>query len=583
MEFFVLGPVEVRVGGSAVQLGGHKQRGLLALLLLNAGEVVPAERLIDALWGERPPPSALNSVHVYVSQLRKALGDGRLVTREPGYLLDVRPDELDARRFERLLGEARTVRARGNPSGAKELLVEALALWRGSPLADLGHEEFAQGEIARLEELRLVALEERVGADLELGRATDLVPELEELVRSNPLRERAREQLMLALYRSGRQAEALQAYQAARQTLVEDLGLEPSDSLRQLQRAILAHDPVLAPPARPNDAAPSVTRRRPRRWIAAAVALAGAIVVAFVALGRGSSAVAVSANSIAIIDPKTSRVIGDVQVGSGPNAVAFGAGGVWVANGGDGTVMRIDPRTRKVVSTIGIGADVSDVAVGFGSVWVANGNDGTLTRIDPLQNAVQATFRFGSSNGLSPQPLFSVTTGDHGVWVTRGDRLLRIDPASGQVTLSVGVEPPVGLAEHDGIVWVTTTVDHVLQLAATTGLVTGSVSLPDRGIAPLLARNSLWMIVGNPGEAPRASKIWQIDPDTGSTTATAPGAFAVDLAAGAGAIWVACSNGTVVRIDPATDEAAKTFQIGHEPSAVAFGARAVWVAVRSAT
>src|SRR5207244_1322582 len=128
-----------------------------------------------------------------------------------------------------------------------------------------------------------------------------------------------------------------------------------------------------------------------------------------------------------------------------------------------------------------------------------------------------------------PQPLYSVTTGDHGVWVTRGDGLLRIDPDSSHVTLRVRVEPPVGLVEHDGIVWVTTTVDHVLQLAATTGLVTGSVSLPDRGTAPLLAHNSLWMIVGNPGEAPRASKVWRIDPDTGSTMATAPGAFGIDL------------------------------------------------------
>ena len=211
-EFRILGPFEARENGRALAIGAGKQRALLALLLLDAGDVVSTDRLIDALWGERPPASALNSVHIYVSQLRKVLGEGCLITSGHGYLLALEPEQVDLGRFERMLGEGRELLARGEAKSASEVLRAALALWRGPPLADLASEPFAQGEIARLEELHLAALEERIEADLALGRHDQLVPELEALVRANPLRERLRAQLMLALYRSGRQAEALETY-----------------------------------------------------------------------------------------------------------------------------------------------------------------------------------------------------------------------------------------------------------------------------------------------------------------------------------------------------------------------------------
>jgi YVTN family beta-propeller protein len=579
MQFNVLGPLEVREGERAVYVGTGRQRTLLAILLLNANEVVSTDRLIDALWIAGPPPTAAKALQGHVSQLRKLLGQESLLTQSPGYVLRVERAQVDSSRFEDLVAEA----AVAEPAQAARILREALLLWRGAPLPEFAFDEFAQPEIGRLEELHVTALERRIDADLELGGHSDVIGELATHIEQHPLRERFREQLMLSLYRSGRQAEALQAYQSARQALVDELGLEPSERLRQLQRAILSHDRALESPLPPAEEAP-VRRFRGRRWwIAAAASLAAVTVGALVALGGESTALAVNANSIAVINAKTNRVTADVPVGSGPDAVAVGAGGVWVANRDDGTVTRIDPRTRRVVSTIGIGGDVSDIAVGFGSVWVADGNDGTLTRIDPSQNAVQATFRFASASSLAPQPVYSVTTGDRGVWVTRGDRLLRIDPVSGRVTLRVRLEPPVGLAEDQGTVWVTTTVDHVLRIDADSGAFTGKTSLPDRGLAPVLTDGSVWMIVGNPGEAPAATKVWQLNPATGSATATAPGAFGVDLAAGAGSVWLACSNGTVSRIDPATDQLAKTFRLGHEPEALAYGDGSVWVAVQSAT
>jgi DNA-binding SARP family transcriptional activator len=234
VEFRILGPFEVLENGQALALAAAKQKALLAMLLLRANQVVSSDELIGALWGDGPPETATKALHVYVSQLRKLLGRERIVTRAPGYLMRVEPGELDLEQFERLVEE-----------GGRERLVEALALWRGSPLADFAYERFAQLEIGRLEELRLAALEEWVESELAVGRHAELVGELETLVAEHPLREGLRGQLMLALYRSGRQAEALEAYQHARRELVEELGIDPGRALRELHQAILNQDPAL--------------------------------------------------------------------------------------------------------------------------------------------------------------------------------------------------------------------------------------------------------------------------------------------------------------------------------------------------
>jgi predicted ATPase/DNA-binding SARP family transcriptional activator len=246
LDYRILGPLEIGLDGSPFTVKGRKPRALLALLLLHRNELVPAERLIDDLWGEDPPATAGNTLQVYVSQLRKVV-EGELVREGPGYRLQVEPDRLDSERFERLAGEAASALGRRAYVEASELLTEALALWRGPPLVDVQYESFAQAEITRLEELRLAAIEGRIEAELGLGHHGEVVGELEALVAENPLRERFRGQLMLALYRAGRQADALEAYQEARRVLLDELGLEPGPELRELEQAILRQEEALSP------------------------------------------------------------------------------------------------------------------------------------------------------------------------------------------------------------------------------------------------------------------------------------------------------------------------------------------------
>jgi DNA-binding SARP family transcriptional activator len=266
MEFRILGPLEVADRERAIAFEAAKQRALLGLLLLHPNEVVSRERAVGELWGERPPATATKVLQTYVSQLRRALGAGLITTRAPGYLLEIEEEQLDAGRFRRLVAEARRLAASGERAEADVLYREALALWRGPPLADVAFESFARNEVGRLDEERLDALRSRIDCELALGQHEQLVTELEALVRQHPLRERLRGQLMLALYRSGRQADALAAYQDARRTLVDELGLEPSRELQGLEKAILIHDATLdaPPPVEPAGAfsAPRVPARK---------------------------------------------------------------------------------------------------------------------------------------------------------------------------------------------------------------------------------------------------------------------------------------------------------------------------------
>jgi len=253
LDFRILGPLEVVGESGALRLGGPKRRGVLAILLLNANRVVPIDRLADDLYGDATPASAVTQLQGHVSQLRKLLDPDRpagapgslLETREPGYLIRVAPEQIDLQRFEQQTESAVRALARGDAADAAAGLRRALDLWRGPALADLAGEPFAQPAIARLEELRLGALERRIEAELALGRHLELVGELEALLREHPFRERLRGQLMLALYRSARQTEALAAYREARRVLVESFGVEPARALQELERAILRQDRAL--------------------------------------------------------------------------------------------------------------------------------------------------------------------------------------------------------------------------------------------------------------------------------------------------------------------------------------------------
>jgi YVTN family beta-propeller protein len=575
-EFRVLGPFEVAERGQSLDVGVGKQRALLALLVLSTGEVVSTDRLIDALWGDRPPASALNSVRVYVSHLRRALGNGRLLTRGRGYLLTVELEQVDLGRFERLVAEGREALAAGEAERAAEVLQEALALWRGPALVDFASEPFAQSEIARLEELRLTALEERIEAELALGDHAELVPELEALVHANPLRERLRAQLMLALYRSGRQAEALEAYRQARATLVGELGLEPGRRLQELERAILSQDPRLDPPAR---AAAPLRRARRRGGVLIAIGggllLAAAIAVVVIELiGGGSPGLGSAAeNAVALIEADTNRLVADVPVGNGPTSIAAASDAVWVTNAQDGSVARIDPETTRVVEHIPVGSQPSGIAVGGRAVWVVSSLDGTVMRIDPTTNAVVQTER----DIVTPT---AVAAGFGSVWVTSADErsVKRIDAVSGHVieTIPTGAVGR-GIAIGAGSIWVTDELSgRVVRIDPASGNVVRTVNVGNGPTGIAFGAGSVWVANSLDGTVSR------IDPATNTVTAMIHVGEGPDgIAAESDAVWVSVEfSQSIARIDPAKDRVVERIPVGNRPKGLAVAEDRVWFAVQ---
>ena len=597
MEFRILGPLEVCSDGRDLSLGGAKQRAVLAVLLLHPNEVVSIDRLVDELWGASPPATASKIVQVYISQLRKVLRGRRgrdqeervLVTRAPGYLLRVEPGQLDADRFEGLVGEARQELAAGRPRRAAHMLLEALALWRGPALADFALDLFALSEIARLEEARISAVEERIEADLGLGRHTELVGELQSLVAAHPLRERLRGRLMLALYRCGRQAEALATYRDARRLLVEELGLEPSQALQALEKAILVQDPTLAvtPVAEGDDLPPGVplapgelpplrvrsrVRQHPRAVLAAfLLLLAGATAFAVVELTRGPTPLrSVPVNSLALIDASTGRLKGSIAVGARPTAVAVGEGSVWVANFDEQTVSRIDPATRKELIRIPAGGAPTGLAVGDGFVWVTHGFAGTVSQIDPGLNRITTTLTLGS--GVS-----DVVVTTNAVWIVNGidGTVLRIDPATGALVRTIAVGgSPTSVAGDAHALWVADG-RSVLKVDVATSRVVARIALRHQATRVALGAGSIWV------SATLDDVVTRIDIATGSVAIEIPvGEDSVGLAADPRAVWVADGlAGSVSRIDPATNRVVATIPVGSEPGGVALGGSSVWVTV----
>ena len=553
MQVRILGPLEVSDDGRVVELGAGRQRALLALLALHAREIVATDRLIEELWGGSPPPTAAKALQNLVSQLRRSLGADSIATRPPGYSLRLDADDLDARRFERLAAEGHRL-LEEDPGRAGQTLIEALGLWRGRALDDFAYEDFAQSEITRLNELRLGAIEDRIDADLAVGRATELVPELESLVSAHPLRERLRGQLMLALYRSGRQADALEAYRSGRRLLDEELGLKPGDALQRLEKAILNHDPSLESPVAAGPERPSIALRR-----------------------RASRTNAPPPDSVALIDQQRSRVVGHVLVGRRPVALAIGHGSVWVANADDGTVSRIRQDRHEVIRTIGIGAPAIDLAVATDAVWVANGSAGTVSRIDPSADAVVETIDLRGSSELAWNPTYAIDADDDSVWIAAGrHHVLRIDPATNEPSASIDVgHVPIGVALRQEALWVVTTAERALRIESHTNTATTEVPVGDP-LAVTAGKQAVWV-------SDSRGQVWRINPDTGTVTQTTPvGGKLVGLCATDGAVFAANNaDGTVVQIDPQDGRVVGRVSVGHAPTDVASMDGTVWVSIQS--
>ena len=463
MDFRILGPLEVARDGQSLRLGGAQQRALLAVLLIYRGEVLSTDRLIDGLWADRPPPTAAKTVQGYVSQLRRVLGEEAIVTRGHGYLLAVVSDQVDVARFEALLSEGQAALADDDAVNAQQRLGEALALWRGEPLADFAYDSFAQAEIARLQESRLTAIEARIDAGLALGEHARLIAELEALVHQHPLRERLIAQLMLALYRSGRQAEALECYRVARSRLVEELGLEPGRELQELEAAILAQDRRLDSPTRGTARGPPRIARRRRGGLviaAAGVVLLAAMAAAAVKLsGSGSASLRVGANSLAELDPRSNTVVRWASGGVRPGAITFGFGSLWVANMDDQTVSRVNAATLRTTRYIPVNGVPTGIAASANAIWVVESNAGatavSVNRLDPEFDSVGPAVRIGN---VVPGGPGAIAAHGNAVWVAPSSGLLtRLDPATAQIAHH-GVDPnagPTAIAINNDVVWLT--------------------------------------------------------------------------------------------------------------------------------
>jgi YVTN family beta-propeller protein len=581
LNFRILGPLEAEQDGRLLALGGSKQRGLLALLLLRANEVVPRDRLIDELWGERAPETAVTALQGYVSALRKTLGPNRIVTRAPGYLLQVEPGALDLTRFERLVRQGRAALSDGNADAASAALTEALSLWRGAPLADLDSTARAHAERLRLEELRLGALEDKLEAELALGRHADLVPELEALVAQHPLREKLRAQLMLALYRSGRQAEALETYQEARRLLVGELGLEPGGALRSLEQAILNHDPALEPRAQIS-AAPA----RHRRWtVAALTALvaAAAAAIAAVLLMRNDQPPAVVPNSLVKIDPRTNKVVEVVPVGRFPGKVAAGYGSVWVVNIKDETLTRVAIRSDRadLVGGLRINQPTGITTAGGRGVFVGSFAESEVAEIDP--RSLEVTERIP----IPGRTALFLAAGAGSLWITQPptdfhaslpSAISRISILNGRIQKRFSSPPgvlPGQIAFGAGAAWVANVGDGTVWRidAATNRIKRIPVGSQPTDIA--VGFGSVWVpCLGRNG-------VWRINAATGKVEAIIPaGKEPLALAIGEGSVWVSNqAAGTVSRIDPRTNTVLKTIRLGLNPHELVVAGGYVWVAV----
>jgi DNA-binding SARP family transcriptional activator len=579
-RFRVLGPLEVLADGRPRDLGGRKPAELLAVLVLHPNEVVSTDRLVEELWGDEPPRTARKTLQVHVSRLRRELGETLPETRQNGYVVSVERGQVDADEFAELVGRGREALRAGDADQAARLLRDALSLWRGRVLAGMEINGSTRSAASRLEDLRLVAAESRIDADLALGRQASLVGELETLVAEHPFREGFRRQLMLALYRSGRQADALAAYRAARASLVEELGVEPGPELRELEAAMLRHDPQLTPPP----TGPVRTHARSRRRALAAttvvvtLAAAATAAVALGVLGQGGATPPeVVPESLVEIDPTTSAVVGVTEVGRDPDRLAVGADFVWVVNRGDRTVTRVG---SGGVDTIGGVPFADHVAVDGDHVWVSSLDRASIARIDAHSGEVV------ESIGLPSQHAEGLAVGGGSLWVTnpateRGvgtETVSRIDLRTREVvsTIPVGTTP-IFTTFGDGSVWVSNYDADTVSVIRPGSAKAQTINACDGPLGITTGYGSVWVVCY------WSNELVRIDQRTLEAVAhIALGPGPLDVSVGAGAVWATSRDSREIqRIDPASNEIVSRVELAGEasPNSIVAVDDAVWVTV----
>jgi YVTN family beta-propeller protein len=594
----VLGPLQMTHAGKKVNLGGLQQRAVLAQLLIAGAGGATVDQLADGLWNGRLPAGYVTTIQTYIFHLRKVMEPdrergqpGRILVSENGrYRLSL-PDKdvLDADVFERKVAEGLRLLSAEQPADAAATLADALSLWSGEPVDDLSNYSFVAPYAAHLNERRLTAAVAKVQAEMAMGRHLAVLGELDPLARAHPLDEQVQAQRMLALYRCGRQSDALAVYDSLRHALADGLGVDPSPAMQQLHQRILRQDPtldwVVAPREQPvltdqlatlaaGQSMPIQRRHRLRaRWLIVGavlvlVAAAGIVTTVILTNRPESSLAALPANSVGVIGADGS-LHDAVPVGDNPDGVAYGFGSLWVANTTDNTVQRVNPRSREVTQTIDVGASPSAIAVSDRDVWVAT--DHTVTEID----------------GPTSEPVAKITVGalpaalavtPAGVWVADSgdDDLQLIDIGLAKVVRKVPVgDGPDGLVADGGTIWVADGRDRtLLHLDATTGQpVSGTVSVGAGAKGLAIAVGSVW--VANQA----ALSVTRIDLVTGRTQAVIPvGDGPNSIVAAHGRIWVSDEYKAAISvIDPGANRVTHTFAIGSSPHGLAVAGTTLWL------
>jgi YVTN family beta-propeller protein len=505
------------------------------------------------------------------------LGPDRIERRAPGYAIRVEQGELDLERFDALAEEGRAAARSGDPARASQRLTDALALWRGAALADLLDEPFAAVETERLEERRLTATEERIEADFALGSGPELAPELEALVRDHPYRERLVAQLMLSLYRGGRQRDALAAFQTARHRLSEELGLEPGPELRQLQRRILEHDPALVvePPS-----AAKLAPRPGRRGKLIALGVAAVLVIVGVAIGivlgtggTSASPSPVSTNQVVNLTSGSGSSLAGVGLDGTPAAIAALDGSLWIADPSSDAVARLDLDRESVIDRIAI-TNPGALAVGGGSVWVARVPGDSVSRIDPETGTVTQTIQLGRARATA------LDFDERLLWIAdgAGSSLLAVAPSTGRIHRSLAVDlRPSALAVGKGTIWAA---DYgaaaIAQVDLRTGRTLATIGVGNGPAALAIGQGAVW--IANKLD----STVSRVNPATGSVAATIPvasGPNSIEIAGDS--VWVTSQyDGSVSRIDATRNVVVETIPLGGGPTALAVSDGDLWAGVR---